>query len=91
MLRALRKTTDTNFIVFDLIRSGLEPTIYRIRGEHANHYTIDAVFQKNIEIKCLIEQLENILFSILKRLFFNLLKSIKSCLLSSPDPAPRVR
>ena len=25
------------------IRPGLEPTIYRIRGEHANHYAPDAV------------------------------------------------
>ena len=31
------------FIVFGLIRSGLEPMIYRTRGEHANHYTTDAV------------------------------------------------
>jgi hypothetical protein len=33
----------TNFIVFGLTRSGFEPTIYRIRGEHVNHYTTDAV------------------------------------------------
>jgi hypothetical protein len=33
----------TNFIVFDLTRPGLEPTIYRTRGEHANHYATDAV------------------------------------------------
>ena len=37
------KATRTNFIVFDLTRPGLEPTIYRTRGEHANHYTSDAV------------------------------------------------
>ena len=37
------ETTNTNFIVFDLTPSGLEPTIYHIRGEHANHYAIDAV------------------------------------------------
>ena len=30
-----------NFIV--LTRPGLEPTIYRTRGEHANHYATDAV------------------------------------------------
>ena len=29
--------------VFGLTRSGFEPTIYRNRGEHANHYTADAV------------------------------------------------
>jgi hypothetical protein len=37
------EATNTNFIVFSLTRSGLEPTIYHTRGEHANHYTIDAV------------------------------------------------
>ena len=30
-------------LVFGLIQPGLEPTIYRTRGEHANHYTTDAV------------------------------------------------
>jgi hypothetical protein len=33
----------TNVLVFGLTRSGLEPTIYRTRGEHANHYTTDTV------------------------------------------------
>ena len=37
------EATDTNFIVFGLTRPGLEPTIYHTRGEHANHYTTDAV------------------------------------------------
>ena len=37
------EATNTNFIVFGLTRSGLEPTIYRTRGEHTNHYTTDAV------------------------------------------------
>ena len=27
------------YIVFGLIRAGIEPTIYRVRVEHANHYT----------------------------------------------------
>ena len=36
-----REATNTNFIVFGLTRSGLEPTIYRNRGEYANHYTTD--------------------------------------------------
>jgi hypothetical protein len=31
-----------NFIVFGSTRSGLEHTIYRTRGEHANHYPINA-------------------------------------------------
>ena len=37
------EATNTNVIVLGLTRSGLEPTIYRTRGEHANHYTINAV------------------------------------------------
>ena len=40
-----RDATNTNFIVFGLTWMGLEPMIYRARGEHANHYTTDAVFQ----------------------------------------------
>ena len=35
------EATHTNFIVFRLTRSGLEPTIYHTLGEHANHYTTD--------------------------------------------------
>jgi hypothetical protein len=38
------ETTNTNFMIFDLTLPGLEPTIYRIQGELANHYTTDAVF-----------------------------------------------
>jgi hypothetical protein len=39
------EATNTNFIVFGLTLSGLESTIYRPQGEHANHYyTTDAVF-----------------------------------------------
>jgi hypothetical protein len=34
-----RRATNTNFIVFFLIRLELEPTIYRTRGEYDNHYT----------------------------------------------------
>jgi hypothetical protein len=37
------EATNTNFIVFGLTRPGIEPTIYRIGGEHANHYATDAV------------------------------------------------
>jgi hypothetical protein len=37
------EATNTNFIVFGLTRRGLDPTIYRTRVEHANHYTTDAV------------------------------------------------
>ena len=63
MLRAKRKVTYCNFTVFDLTRPGLEPTIYRTRGEHANHYTIDAVRNENYLGKCSL--LYNVLNSIL--------------------------
>ena len=36
------EATNTNCIAFDLTKSGLEPTIYLTRGEHANHYTTEA-------------------------------------------------
>jgi hypothetical protein len=31
------------FIIFGLTQPGLEPTNYYTKGEHANHYTTDAV------------------------------------------------
>jgi hypothetical protein len=34
---------NTNFIIFGLTRSVLEPTIFCTRGEYANHYTTDTV------------------------------------------------
>ena len=37
------KATNTYLIVFGLTQPGLEPMIYHTRGEHANHYTTDAV------------------------------------------------
>jgi hypothetical protein len=37
------EAADTNLIVIDLTRSAFEPTIHCTRGEHANHYTTDAV------------------------------------------------
>jgi hypothetical protein len=46
LLRAERKNNKYQFYftVFGLTRPGLEPTIYRIRGEHAaNHYATDVV------------------------------------------------
>jgi hypothetical protein len=43
MLRPNGETINTKFTVFVLTWPGLEPTIYRTRGEHANHYTNDAV------------------------------------------------
>ena len=37
------EATNINLIVSGLTRSGLEPTIYRTQGEHANHHTTDAL------------------------------------------------
>jgi hypothetical protein len=41
-------TVITNFLVFGLTR--FERMIYRARGEHANHYTIDASWYKILSI-----------------------------------------
>jgi hypothetical protein len=41
------EATNTNFIVFGLTRSRLELTIYHTRGEHASHYTTDALSTNN--------------------------------------------
>jgi hypothetical protein len=38
-----REVTNTKFIVFSLIRPGLETMIYHTRGEQAYHYTTDVV------------------------------------------------
>jgi hypothetical protein len=40
------KAANTNVIVFGLTGPGLAPTIYRTRGEHANHYATDASISK---------------------------------------------
>ena len=37
------------WVLFDLILRGLEPTMYRTRSKHTNHYTIDA----NLYVVCL--------------------------------------
>ena len=52
-----REATHTNCIVLGLTRSRLEPTIYPIRGEHANHYTTDAVLS-NLGIIVIFRQLK---------------------------------
>jgi hypothetical protein len=38
-----REAATANFVVFGLTRLELEPAIYHTCGEHANHYTTDAV------------------------------------------------
>jgi hypothetical protein len=44
------EATNTSFIVFGLTRSWIEPNINRTRGEHANHYAIDAVKYVQIHV-----------------------------------------
>jgi hypothetical protein len=50
LLNAACERTNTNFIVFALTRLGLEPTIYRTRGEHNKHYT-DVVTSDIIKVE----------------------------------------
>jgi hypothetical protein len=52
MLR--EEATNTNFIVFGLTPSGLEPTIYRIRGEHVEFCSWARDLEKT---PCLLETL----------------------------------
>ena len=47
MLHACGEAANTNCMVFGWTRPGLEPTIYRTRGKHANHYATDAVLWKD--------------------------------------------
>ena len=43
-----REAINTNFIVFGLMRQRFKPTIYDTQGQHANHYTTDAVLKIKI-------------------------------------------
>ena len=40
------EATNTNFIVCDLTPIEFEPTNYRTRGEHVDHYATDALFNQ---------------------------------------------
>ena len=44
------EATHTTYRVFGLTRSEIDPTIYRTRGEHANHYWTLWQSVKNIQI-----------------------------------------
>ena len=54
------EATHTNFIVFGLTRPGLEPAIYITGSEHANHYTNDAVIQKEKKYSKIIKVCETV-------------------------------
>jgi hypothetical protein len=53
------EATNTNFIVLGLTRPGIEPTIYRTRGEHTNHYATDAVENQHRKINTQLNTLNN--------------------------------
>ena len=57
------EATKTNFIVFGLTRPALEPTIYRTRGEHTNHYATDEVGQRIKDKKTLLRKLKLVLIT----------------------------
>ena len=62
------EATNTNFLVFGLTRLGLEPTIYRTRGKHANHYTTDVVLckgQKGYTVMVDDKEWDNMFFELL--------------------------
>ena len=61
-------------IVFSLTLLGLEPTIYRIRGEHANHYAPDAVVG-------VVRWIMSVINSIFSLAFWISIKKIKQCIL----------
>ena len=53
----LAEKQHTPILVFGLTRPGLEPTIYRTRGEHVNHYDTDAVnFSKDVDLQIILIQ-----------------------------------
>jgi hypothetical protein len=57
-----RETTNTNFKIFGLTRSGFEPAIHRSWGKNVNHYTTDLVqINKQWRIKNLHQSLTNII------------------------------
>jgi hypothetical protein len=68
------EAADTNFLVNDLTQSAFEPTIHCTRGEHANHYTTNAVQgavkQHYYDCKCrtvinaLFAHFSNLIFSV---------------------------
>jgi hypothetical protein len=63
-----REASNTNFIVFDLIRLGLEPTIYRIRGKQL---TIAPSMQ--FYIFCVLSVLQVLVLLILKYVYILLI------------------
>ena len=56
------EATNTNLIVFDLTRSGLETMIYHTREEHPNHYTTDAFFRQRYNNENCIQLIKHVLY-----------------------------
>jgi hypothetical protein len=55
------EATNTNFIFIGLTRPGLEPTIYHTWGEHANHYTTNAVVNKTVRVQMYIYHFKSVI------------------------------
>jgi hypothetical protein len=87
------EATNTNCIVFGLTRPRLELTIYRTRGEHANHYTTDAVQSWwKMETKMhVIIKIDIFAFIAKKSYFFNFRGGGAGCPLPLPPIRPCVR
>jgi len=54
MLRAQERSNKYQFYSHGFTRWRLEPTIYRTRGEHANHYIADTVDTKPIRVRVVV-------------------------------------
>jgi hypothetical protein len=65
------EATNNNFIVFGLTPSGLEPTIYRIRGEHVEFcsWALSCHF-RHIWLYAMIMLSQNILLNVLTLLSY---------------------
>jgi hypothetical protein len=52
----MREATNDNFVVFNLARPDLQPTIYRTRGERYNYYTanISLMYENNYKTSVLV-------------------------------------
>ena len=51
------EAANTICMVFCMTRPGLEPTIYRTRGNHDDHYTTDAVVEsEELYTRCWVEK-----------------------------------
>ena len=75
-----REAANTKYNVFGLTRPGIEPTTTRTRGEHANHYTFEAVYWTPLLLSLWNDICKSVTISVLKKfLSFSIQKKIKIC------------